>query len=575
MSHRTWVDGNVIDYQPFDGNVVYVLGSNGNLWREVGSMASRTLVASNVRSFQVATDGTGSTSTTSMRAKLLWETQNGSAPALLAYQVQAFQYASVAPYPLAVGGGDGTWGPGLYVLRPGNALWRGSAVYENHFQIDSNVSSFKAITGLEYFEEGTNGQLWRVSGPTVNVPSARALVDANVASFKPLTGQTIFVEDDSSNLWRGEFTARDRTRSWTRTFERTSRSVPIRTPCTSCARTATSGSSRSPPPLCKYSYAPTACTTTEGLKKGGQNDSFVEVWGRTDALRHLPRDRCCERDVDRDAGERPELQPDVAPHPKLWGALRIEREMLPLRVVVAERRAPGPVGPVHAEQPPNGGLRRMRQHVPVRWARLLLSGRRRLPRLQQHLLRALGARALRPSLDPQNGSFLMSTMRSLHPARRFTSSSALPRRSFSPDSPWRVARRRAKPSGDDRRCCSRRRRSGSTGNVSSFKAFPAISGLVYALHSDGNLWREVGSVSVSTPTWVDGNVIDYQPFDGNVIYVLGSNGNLWREVGSMANSNPGRRRSTASKRPRTGRGSSTTSTRGATSGSSTATPRPR
>src|ERR1700727_36607 len=46
------VDTSVAKFSAVDGTTVYVLATNGNLWREVGSSASRTLVDSNVAAFE-------------------------------------------------------------------------------------------------------------------------------------------------------------------------------------------------------------------------------------------------------------------------------------------------------------------------------------------------------------------------------------------------------------------------------------------------------------------------------------------------------------------------------------------
>ena len=40
------------DFQAIDANLVYVLGADGQLWREAGSAQARTLVAKDVIAFQ-------------------------------------------------------------------------------------------------------------------------------------------------------------------------------------------------------------------------------------------------------------------------------------------------------------------------------------------------------------------------------------------------------------------------------------------------------------------------------------------------------------------------------------------
>jgi len=54
---------------------------------------------------------------------------------------------------------------------------------------------------------------------------------------------------------------------------------------------------------------------------------------------------------------------------------------------------------------------------------------------------------------------------------------------------------------------------------------------VYVLGTDGNLWRERGSMN--DRDLVDGSVRGFQAFDSRIVYVLGTDQNLWRERGSM------------------------------------------
>src|SRR5579883_356253 len=74
------------------------------------------------------------------------------------------------------------------------------------------------------------------------------------------------------------------------------------------------------------------------------------------------------------------------------------------------------------------------------------------------------------------------------------------------------------------------------GNVASFKTCvdPACTkvGVVYVLGTDGKLWRETGNMT--NRTFVDANVLDYQPIDGRSVWVLGSDHKLWRELGDMS-----------------------------------------
>src|SRR5579871_2065370 len=51
-ANRSLVDGNVKKFQALDGYAVFVLGTNGNLWREYGDYTNRTFIDGNVQAFQ-------------------------------------------------------------------------------------------------------------------------------------------------------------------------------------------------------------------------------------------------------------------------------------------------------------------------------------------------------------------------------------------------------------------------------------------------------------------------------------------------------------------------------------------
>jgi len=53
---RQQVDANVTGFKVINNTVIYVLGSDGKLWREYGNYLSRTQVDANVASFK-ALDG--------------------------------------------------------------------------------------------------------------------------------------------------------------------------------------------------------------------------------------------------------------------------------------------------------------------------------------------------------------------------------------------------------------------------------------------------------------------------------------------------------------------------------------
>jgi hypothetical protein len=55
--------------------------------------------------------------------------------------------------------------------------------------------------------------------------------------------------------------------------------------------------------------------------------------------------------------------------------------------------------------------------------------------------------------------------------------------------------------------------------------------LVYVQATDGNLWREWGTMQ--TREWVDGNVAQFQAVDGLIVYVVGNDRRLWREYSNI------------------------------------------
>jgi hypothetical protein len=125
MSNRSQVDGNVASFQALDATTVYVLGKDGNLWRENGSMSNRSQVDGNVASFQ-ALDATT-----------------------------------------------------VYVLSKDGTLWQETGDMHTRSQVDGNVLQFQALSTNLIYVLGTNGTLWRELGNMNN----RNEVDANLMGF--------------------------------------------------------------------------------------------------------------------------------------------------------------------------------------------------------------------------------------------------------------------------------------------------------------------------------------------------------------------------------------------------------
>jgi hypothetical protein len=201
----TWIDANVRAFQPIDGNVIYVLHNDGQLWRE-GGTATPTLVVSGVSGFQVAADGTNDVYYVDA-ASTLYLIAGAQPPKVIAYTVRGFQW-----FP-----GTALTTPGIYVLRSDGNLWRGVADYFHHSTapIETNVSSFRAIDFNTYLLEQNDTNLWLeydTNGVAPNTRGARILLDTKAEFFWPYDGATTFVEDNSFTLWRDEYGAAHRDR---------------------------------------------------------------------------------------------------------------------------------------------------------------------------------------------------------------------------------------------------------------------------------------------------------------------------------------------------------------------------
>jgi hypothetical protein len=153
------VDGNVdpnASFQAFSSNEVFVCGSDGNLWLEVGPFGTVPLPDSSY------------------------------------------------PPPLSA------WSPGeVFVLGQDGNLWLEfgfgttvPAVPPPRYHVDGNVVGFQPLSLQEVFVLGSDGNLWQELGPfgTVPLPSCnggtygcRNLVDGNVYRFCAIDSQHVYV----------------------------------------------------------------------------------------------------------------------------------------------------------------------------------------------------------------------------------------------------------------------------------------------------------------------------------------------------------------------------------------------
>jgi hypothetical protein len=206
LKPRNQVDRNVNTFQALDANTVFVLGTDGSLWREFGTWNNtrrpRNYVDGSVQAFQaldisiayvLGTDGN------LWREFGAWD--NSQQPRQnVDGHVRAFQAidASMA-----------------YVLGNDGKLWREFGTWNNVLQprqnVDASVSAFQALDANTVYVLGNNGNLWREFGTWNNAKRPRVQVDGNVKAFQALDATTVYVLGTDGNLWREQGTMQTRT----------------------------------------------------------------------------------------------------------------------------------------------------------------------------------------------------------------------------------------------------------------------------------------------------------------------------------------------------------------------------
>jgi hypothetical protein len=193
---RVEIDQSVTAFRPLNADTIFVLRNDGALWRESGawtlSRQSRTKVDGNVRGFKALDDvlvyvlG---------KDGALWrEYETGNNPEQprrnVDRNVAAFQALNAEI---------------VYVLGSDRKLWREFDTWNNAEQgrqnIDGNVSAFQAIDAETVYVLGTDGNLWREFGAWDNQDKPRVQVAGNVKAFQALDANTIYVLGNDGNLW--------------------------------------------------------------------------------------------------------------------------------------------------------------------------------------------------------------------------------------------------------------------------------------------------------------------------------------------------------------------------------------
>jgi len=207
LQPRQNVDNNVNAFQALDAYIVFVLGTDGTLWRDFGvwnnTRRPRNYVDGNVQAFQaldiniayvLGTDGK------------LWREfgswDNAQQPRqYVDGHVRAFQAIDSST---------------AYVLGDNGNLWREFGTWNNSLQprirVDGNVGAFQALDANVVYVLGEDGNLWREFGTWSNAQRPRVQVDGDVKAFQALGEDTVYVLAADGNLWREQGTMQTRTK---------------------------------------------------------------------------------------------------------------------------------------------------------------------------------------------------------------------------------------------------------------------------------------------------------------------------------------------------------------------------
>jgi hypothetical protein len=196
----TFVDSNLstpVDcFQPMrDEQTVFVLSSDGELWRENGDWHNRTKVATGIGHFRAFDNGTVFVQHfyDQKLYKVLVDAWGGPQFTEVDNGIPVSQFQPV----------DAN---NVYVQDNNNFLYRVSATQSGHTLVESNVVIFHAIDTNTFYAQHRDGTLWRRSGDF-----GRSQIDANVLSFEASTdGPDIYVLGTDHNLWREFGTFQDR-----------------------------------------------------------------------------------------------------------------------------------------------------------------------------------------------------------------------------------------------------------------------------------------------------------------------------------------------------------------------------
>ncbi len=193
-----WMNGfRVRAFRGADANTVFVLGTDGRLWREqnlfVPSAPTRLEVDRGVSAFQplgpdrafvLGADGN------------LWFEQapfGNPPPPRVLVDKSVFRFQALDANTVYILGADGN-------------LWLAQGPFgnppPNRVLVDKTVAMFQAVSANSVFIRGVDANLWLAQGPFGNPPPARVLVDKTVGAFTAVDANTVYVLGADKNLWR-------------------------------------------------------------------------------------------------------------------------------------------------------------------------------------------------------------------------------------------------------------------------------------------------------------------------------------------------------------------------------------
>jgi hypothetical protein len=169
-------------FQTTDGKVIYVVATDGRLWRSTTGTKDARVLDKSVVLFRVTRDGhvfvLG-------RDDALWREGEGASPRTLIEQ----RVADFQPLDNKV----------IYVRGTDGKLWRETGNAPNRTLVDKQVASFQAVDASVVYVLSSDGKLWRETGGM----NTRALVAGAVKAFEYVPdGNTAYVLTTVDGLWR-------------------------------------------------------------------------------------------------------------------------------------------------------------------------------------------------------------------------------------------------------------------------------------------------------------------------------------------------------------------------------------